>query len=269
MQLTNFLPPKLTSGEARDIGPHYITADDLTPIRDKSAECVSQSRQAHVPIEEPVDPVLPTEQEVTVVKPDAEMVTRRKMMVGRFLPNTHPSTESQQPQGKGRTLPPPSSNHAKKNQSLDNQSPKAPGDAPSKTLTRPSSGIMIRELVAESQSTTQASANVASYFQPVVPWQPTFKFGVGPLLATASATVWDKGEEGRVAQSLVHGVLLPKDVRFFSDGDEDSLVQWLQWHTVAVISLSFLFHLFKYMNHFSILTLVFVLPVRADHPHPW
>ena len=86
MQLTNFLPPKLTSGEARDIGPHYITADDLTPIRDKSAECVSQSRQAHVPIEEPVDPVLPTEQEVTVVKPDAEMVTRRKMMVGHSCP---------------------------------------------------------------------------------------------------------------------------------------------------------------------------------------
>ena len=72
-----------------------------------------------------------------------------------------------------------------------------------------------------------------------------------------------------MAQSLVHGLLLPEDVRFFSKGDEDSLVQRLQWHTVAVISLSFLFCLFKYMNHSSILTLVFMLPIYADDSHPW
>ena len=56
----------------------------------------------------------------------------------------------------------------------------------------------------------------------------------------ANAIVWDKGEGGMVAQNLVHGLLLPEDDPFFFDGDEDSLVRQLQWHTVAVISLSFL-----------------------------
>ena len=83
----------------------------------------------------------------------------------------------------------------------------------------------------------------------------------------ASAIVWDKGEGGRVAQSLVHGLLLPEDVCFFSEVDEDSLVRLLQWHTVVVIYLSFLFCLFKYMNHTFILTLVVMLSVRADDSH--
>ena len=60
-----------------------------------------------------------------------------------------------------------------------------------------------------------------------------------------NAIVWDKGEGGRVAQSLVHDLLLLKDVRFFSEGDEDSLVRRLQWHTIVVISLS---SLFIYLN---------------------
>ena len=84
-----------------------------------------------------------------------------------------------------------------------------------------------------------------------------------------STIVRDKGEGGRVAQSLVHGLLLPKDVHFFFKVDKDSLVRWLQWHTVVVIFLSFLFRLFKYMNHSSILTLVFVLPVHVNDSHPW
>ena len=83
---------------------------------------------------------------------------------------------------------------------------------------------MIREPVAKSLSTIQASENVASSSQPVVPWQPTFKLGKGPLPATTSAIVWDKGEGGRVAQSLVHNLLLPEDVRFFFEGDENLLV---------------------------------------------
>ena len=72
-------------------------------------------------------------------------------------------------------------------------------------------------------------------------WQPNFKFGDLLLPSTESIRTWDKGHRGRVAQSLVHDLLLPKDVRFFTEGDEDSLVQRLQWHTVAVIFLSFLF----------------------------
>ena len=60
-----------------------------------------------------------------------------------------------------------------------------------------------------------------------------------------SAIVWDKGKGGKVAQSLVHDLLLLKDVRFFSEVDEDSLVRRLQWHTIVVISLS---SLFIYLN---------------------
>ena len=77
----NFLPPNLISSEARDLGLRYITAEDLAPIRDESAERVSRNRQEHVPIEEQVDPVPPAKQEAVEVNPDAEMVTRRKMTV--------------------------------------------------------------------------------------------------------------------------------------------------------------------------------------------
>ena len=103
---------------------------------------------------------------------------------------------------------------------------------------------MIREPVGESQPTAQVGAIVASSSWPEVHWQPTFKFGNGPLSTTASVRVWDKGEGGKVAQSLVHGLLLLEDIWFFTEGNEDSLVQRLQWHTVAVIFLSFLFRLF-------------------------
>ena len=131
----NFLPPKLTPGEARDLGSRYITTEDLTPIKDESAKRVSRSHQEHVLLEKQVDLVPLVEQEAVEVDPDAEMVTRRKMTVSRFFPGSQPSAESQQPQSKGRALPPPSSNHAKKKQRLDNQSPKAPGDAPIKDST--------------------------------------------------------------------------------------------------------------------------------------
>lgn len=74
---------------------------------------------------------------------------------------------------------------------------------------------MIRELVGESQPTAQIGANVMSSSWLVVHLQPTFKFGEGLLPATASVKVWYKGEGRRVAQSLVHGLLLAEDVRFF------------------------------------------------------
>lgn len=53
---TNFLLPSLTIGKARNLGPRYTTAEDLAPLRDKSAKRVSQSHKVHVPIEEPEDP---------------------------------------------------------------------------------------------------------------------------------------------------------------------------------------------------------------------
>ena len=64
-----------------------------------------------------------------------------------------------------------------------------------------------------------------------------------PLPSTASVRVWDKGEGGRVAQSLVRGLLLPEDVHVFDDGTAESLGQRLQWHTITVNPCSlFSFH---------------------------
>ena len=118
------------------------------------------------------------------------------MTVDRFLPGAFPATQSQQPQGKGRTPLLPSVGRAKKKQGIDNQSPRIPNDAPSKTPPRPSSEIVIWELVGDSRPTAQVEIDVASFSRLEIHWQPTFKFGDGPLLATASIRTWDKGQWG-------------------------------------------------------------------------
>ena len=41
----NFLRQRLTVGEARDLGPYYTCLDELAPIRDEFAECVSRHRR--------------------------------------------------------------------------------------------------------------------------------------------------------------------------------------------------------------------------------
>ena len=41
----NFLPPSITVGEARDLGPRYTCSDELAPIRDESAEVASKHLQ--------------------------------------------------------------------------------------------------------------------------------------------------------------------------------------------------------------------------------
>ena len=50
----NFLPPKLTVGEACDLGLRYTCLDELAPIRDESAKRMSQRcrEQAHVPVQQ-------------------------------------------------------------------------------------------------------------------------------------------------------------------------------------------------------------------------
>ena len=47
----NFLPPSLTTDEARDLGPKYTIIEDCAPVRDESAERVSLSCRVHVPVE--------------------------------------------------------------------------------------------------------------------------------------------------------------------------------------------------------------------------
>lgn len=58
--------------------------------------------------------------------------------------------------------------------------------------------------------------------------------GGEPLLADASVRMWAQGKRGRVAQSLVSGLLLPKDVWFFSDGIKDSIVQRLLFYLLLL-----------------------------------
>ena len=88
----NFLPPSLTTGEAQDLGPRYITTKDLAPLRDELVERVSRAlkEQGHVLIEEnegqvqaaPAQAAKPREEEEDQ---DKAMVTRRKMTIDRFL----------------------------------------------------------------------------------------------------------------------------------------------------------------------------------------
>ena len=64
----NFLPLKLTVGEARDLGPRYTCSDELVPVRDESAKPVSQNRQIHVLVEPkaPIELEAPVEPEALV-----------------------------------------------------------------------------------------------------------------------------------------------------------------------------------------------------------
>ena len=58
VRYASFLPPKLTTGEAREFGRRYTCSDELAPLRDESAERVSRRLRelAHeaIPQEDPV-----------------------------------------------------------------------------------------------------------------------------------------------------------------------------------------------------------------------
>ena len=87
---------------------------------------VSQSRRVHVPVEE--QGVLAQAAEPAVAESvnsfgvganqDEEMVTKQTMTIDRFLPDTRPTAQPQQPHGKDWTPPLPSAGHAKKKQHL-------------------------------------------------------------------------------------------------------------------------------------------------------
>ena len=104
----NFLPPRLTIGEARDLGKRYTCSDELAPLRDESAERTPRRLQelAHkavheVPVQEPVHPkdhveleapTVEAEQLVTTLPatnsfPLEDMVTRKTMTIDRFVPS--------------------------------------------------------------------------------------------------------------------------------------------------------------------------------------
>ena len=95
----NFLPPRLTVGEARDLSPRYTCSDELAPIRDESAEHVSRRRRelVHQQVEHgnppPAEPEAPAQEEKAATESihssgaESNMVTRRVMSISRFVPH--------------------------------------------------------------------------------------------------------------------------------------------------------------------------------------
>ncbi|KAL0013011.1 hypothetical protein SO802_000080 [Lithocarpus litseifolius] len=239
----NFLPPSLTVGEARDIGPRYITADDLPPVRDESAERVSRllRERAHVPVEqgntESEIPQTHIAEGIRTTTPADEMVTRKTLTVDRFLPGPRQQGQQQQARARDRSPPPPPARQKKK-QRVEDPPPRRQGDASSKTPPRPSGGIVIREPAGSSQPAIRGVAGRASSSRQAPSWQPTFSLGNEPLPATASLRLWAQGEGGRVAHSLASGLMLPADVQFFRDGTEESIAKRLQWHTIAAAQIT-------------------------------
>ena len=77
------------------------------------------------------------------------------------------------------------------------------------------------------------------------------------------------GGGGRIAQSSVHGLLLPEDVHTFKDGTDKSLGRRLQWHTIAITLNSLFFPRFYinlfYSIHVYLHILLFVITVLSLH----
>ena len=99
---SNFLPPRFTVGEARDLGRRYTCSDELAPIRDESAKLASRRLRelAHEAIqqEEPAEPetLVQEAEHATVESSDSsrthlargeEMLTRKTLLVSRFIPS--------------------------------------------------------------------------------------------------------------------------------------------------------------------------------------
>ena len=69
-------------------------------------------------------------------------------------------------------------------------------------------------------------------------WKPKFLLDGKLLPSTACVQMWEKGEGGRIAQTLAMGLLPPDDVHAFEEGMEESVGRRLQWHTIAVTPFS-------------------------------
>ena len=100
---------------------------------------------------------------------------------------------------------------------------------PSRLLPSQRGGIVIRE------SQTQVGPGVVSFSQVAPAWKPNFLLDGKPLPSTACVQMWEKGEGGRIAQTLAEGLLLPDDVHAFEEGSEESMGRRLEWHAIAVI----------------------------------
>ena len=54
VRLPRFLPLKLTSGEARHLGPRLVRHNSLEPIQNGSWDNIFQGQVVHIPVEAPI-----------------------------------------------------------------------------------------------------------------------------------------------------------------------------------------------------------------------
>ena len=104
----NFLPPKFTVGEARDLGRRYTCSDELAPIKDESGELKSRRLREHaheaIQQEEPAEPEAPIQEaeQAAAESSDSsrthparseEMVTHKTLTVNRFIPGARQAAQ--------------------------------------------------------------------------------------------------------------------------------------------------------------------------------
>lgn len=111
VRYANFLPSKLTTGEAREFGRRYTCSDELAPLWDESAERVSrrlrelahEAIQQEDPVQEQAQPENPVAElehpaiEATGLSaadnhPSENMVSMRVMTIDRFVPGARQPT---------------------------------------------------------------------------------------------------------------------------------------------------------------------------------
>lgn len=218
----NFLPPSLTTWEARDIGPRYTAANELAPVRDESIERVSLAlrEQKHIPVEGNKFQIQAAKQAVAEDEQGAKMVTRKKLTAEQFLFGTRSSAQPQPAQAEDRTPPPPSG-HGKKRQRLVDQQTEVPTSVVLKTPFHVSTGVVIREPMGDFRPTPQTGTNVVSSSQLEAVWQPTFKLEDGPLPTSASASAWFHGHGKGGASCIEFGIgsFVARGLKIFFCGD--------------------------------------------------
>ena len=150
-----------------------------------------------------------------------------------FVPGARQPTQPPPSQVRSQVHPPPPSSQAgraRKKQRVADQPSTGPGDAAVQTPPQPTEGIVIHEPQA------QVGPGVVSSSQAALAWKPKFLLDSKPLPSTACVRMWEKGEGGRIAQTLAEGLLLPDDMHAFEEGSEESVGHRLEWHAIAVTS---------------------------------
>ena len=175
------------------------------------------------------------------------------MTIDCFIPGARQATQPPPSQSQTQAPPPPpppQAGRVRKRQKVADQPPTGLGDVATQTHPRPTEGIVIHE------PQTQVKPGIASSSQAAPAWKPKFLLDGKPLPSTACVWMWEKGEEGCIAQTLATGLLLPNDVHAFEEGSEESVGRRLQWHTVAITPFSSITYCSLYFV--TVLTSVFV-----------